>query len=123
MLIKKGDIFWADLSPTVGSEQAGMRPVLIIQNDIGNQFGDVTIVAAVTSKIFSKEYLTNVVIPKGTGNLKMDSTVMLNQIRTLDKSRLKNKIGHLSSRYLDKVNTAIQFSLGLDARKGSEKFE
>ena len=113
MLIKRGDLFRADLNPTKGSEQAGRRPVLIIQNDIGNQFSEVTIVAAVTSKSFSKEYPVNVNLPKGAGNLKADSTVMLNQIRTLDKARLENKIGHLSGYYLDKVNAAVKLSLGL----------
>ena len=114
MSIKRGDIFWADLNPTVGSEQAGKRPVLIIQNNIGNQFGDVTIVAAITSRTFSKAYSTNVSLPKATGNLKAESTVMLNQIRTIDKSRLEKKIGHVSDNYLDKVNEAIKFSLGLN---------
>ncbi len=87
--------------------------MLIIQNDVGNQFGDVTIVAALTSKLFSKEYPTNVTLPKGVGNLKADSTVMLNQIRTVDKTRLHKKIGSLPRNYIDKVNQAIKASLAL----------
>lgn len=113
MLIKRGDLFWVNLDPTRGSEQAGQRPVLVIQNDIGNEVAPTTIVAPLTTKSFTKEYPTNVHLPKGIGGLKSDSTILLSQIRTLDKSRLQKKIGHLSDTYLEKVNLAIKISLGL----------
>jgi len=113
MLIKRGDLFWVNLDPTRGSEQAGRRPVLVIQNDIGNEVAPTTIIAPLTTKSFSKEYPTNVHLPSGIGGLKSNSTILLSQIRTLDKSRLQKKIGHLSETYLEKVNRAIKISLGL----------
>jgi len=113
MSIERGDIFYVSLSPTKGSEQAGKRPVLIIQNDIGNQAAPTVIIAPLTKTKFSKEYPTNVFIAKGTANLKYDSTILFSQIRTLDKKRLENKIGHLPSSHLDKVNQAIKISLDL----------
>ncbi len=113
MLIKRGDLFWVNLDPARGSEQAGRRPVLIIQNDIGNEVAPTTIIAPLTTKSFTKEYPTNVSLAKGIGGLKSDSTVLLSQIRTLDKSRLQKKIGHLSDPYLEKVNRAVKISLGL----------
>src|SRR3989338_1373240 len=108
MSIKRGDLFWVDLSPARGSEHAGRRPVLVIQNDIGNELAATTIIAALTTKKFSDEYLTNVSIPKGTSGLKSESTVLLHQIRTIDKTRLHKKIGHLSPLHLSKVDQAIQ---------------
>lgn len=113
MSIKRGDLFWVNLDPTRGSEQAGRRPVLVIQNDIGNEVAPTTIIAPLTTKSFTKEYPTNVHLPKGIGGLRSDSTILLSQIRTLDKSRLQKKIGHLSDIYLEKVNRAIKISLGL----------
>jgi mRNA interferase MazF len=113
MPIKRGDLFWVDLASTRGSEQAGRRPVLVIQNDIGNEFAPTVIVAPLTTKSFSKDYPTNVHVPKSIGGLKSDSTVLLSQIRTLDKKRLEKKISHLSGTYLEKVNQAIKVSLGL----------
>jgi len=113
MLIKRGDLFWVNLDPTRGSEQAGRRPVLVIQNDIGNEVAPTTIIAPLTTKSFSKEYPTNVHLPSGIGGLKSNSTILLSQIRTIDKSRLQKKIGHLSETYLEKVNRAIKISLGL----------
>mgnify|MGYP001596024087 CR=1 FL=1 len=92
MPIKRGDLFWVDLDPTRGSEQAGRRPVLVIQNDIGNEVAPTTIVAPLTTKSFTKEYPTNVHLPKGISGLKSDSTVLLSQIRTIDKARLEKKI-------------------------------
>ena len=112
MLIKRGDLFWVNLDPTRGSEQAGRRPVLIIQNDIGNEVAPTTIVAPLTTKSFTKEYPTNVHLPKGMSGLKSDSTILFSQIRTIDKSRLQKKIGHLSEAYLEKVNRAVKISLG-----------
>ena len=113
MSIKRGDLFWAGLDPTRGSEQARKRPVLVIQNDIGNEASPTTIIAPLTTRHFSKEYPTNVHLPKGTGGLKEASTALLSQIRTVDKSRLEKKIGHLTAIYLDKVDEAIKVSLGL----------
>ena len=111
--INRGDLFWVDLDPTRGSEQAGRRPVLVIQNNIGNEVAPTVIIAPLTTKSFSKEYPTNVNLPKGISSLKQDSTILLSQIRTIDKSRLGKKIGHLPEDYLTKVNRAIKLSLGL----------
>lgn len=113
MSIKRGDLFYVDLNPTKGSEQKGRRPVLVIQNDIGNEESPTTIVAPLTTKSFTKEYPTNVNIPKGMSGLKENSTILLSQIRTIDKSRLENKLGHLSESYMAKVDEAIRVSLGL----------
>jgi mRNA interferase MazF len=113
MPIKRGEIYLANLNPTRGSEQSGYRPVLVIQNDIGNEYAPTVIIAPVTTKSFSKEYPTNVNISKGIGSLKADSTVLLSQIRTIDKSRLEKKIGRLPESYLHKVNAAIRISLAL----------
>ena len=114
MIIKKGDIFLANLEPTKGSEQGGIRPVLIIQNDISNKHSPVTIIAAITSKIFRKEYSTNLVISKNESGLDKDSTIMLNQIRTIDNSRLIKKIGLLDNFNMNKVDLAIKISLALN---------
>lgn len=114
MSIKRGDIFWAHLDPVKGSEQQGRRPVLIIQNDIGNELAPTVIVAPLTSKSFTKEFPTNVNIPKNIAGLKSDSTVLLSQIRALDKSRLGSRIGFFPPLYLQKVNRAAKISLGLD---------
>ena len=95
MSIKRGDLFYVDLNPTKGSEQKGRRPVLVLQNDIGNEVSPTTIVAPLTTKSFTKEYPTNVNVPKEMGGLKENSSVLLSQIRTIDQSRLENKIGHL----------------------------
>lgn len=113
MPIKRGDIFYVNLDPTKGSEQAGTRPVLVIQNDVGNQYAPTVIIAPLTTKSFSKHYPTNVHVPKGTAGLREDSTVLLSQIRTIDKSRLERKWGHLPSELMRQVNEAIQMSLGL----------
>ena len=113
MPIRRGDLFWINLDLTRGSEQAGRRPVLVIQNDIGNQVAPTTIIAPLTTKSFSKEYPTNVPLPKGTAGLKSDSTVLLSQIRTVDKSRLLKKIGGLDETTMNKVDRAVKISLGL----------
>ena len=113
MSIKRGDLFWVNLDSTRGSEQAGGRPVLIIQNDVGNETAPTTIIAPLTTKSFTKVYPTNVHLPKGNSGLKSDSTILLSQIRTIDKSRIQKKIGHLSETYSDKVDRAIKLSLGL----------
>jgi mRNA interferase MazF len=113
MLIRRGDLFWVNLDPARGSEQAGRRPVLVIQNDIGNEFSPTTIVAPLTTKSFSREYPINVNLPKEIGGLKSDSTILLSQIRTVDKTRLEEKIGHLPPAYLVKVDRTIKISLGI----------
>ena len=113
MPIKRGELFWVDLNPARGSEQKGRRPVLVLQNDIGNEVAPTTIVAPLTTKSFSKEYPTNVNLPKGVGGLDADSTILLSQIRTVDKSRLEKKIGNIPSSYVKKVDVAIKISLGL----------
>ena len=113
MLIKRGDLFWVNLNPTRGSEQSGRRPVLVIQNDIGNEAAPTTIVAPLTTKRFSRGYPTNVELPRGVSGLKFDSTVLLSQIRTIDKTRLEKKIGPLPETYMEKIGQAIKISLGL----------
>ncbi len=113
MQIRRGDLFWVDLDPTKGSEQTGRRPVLVVQNDIGNEVAPTVIVAPLTTKSFTKDYPINVRIPSGVAGLRENSTILLSQIRTIDKSRLERKIGHLSLTYLQKINHAISISLGL----------
>lgn len=113
-MIKRGEIFLANLEPAKGSEQGGVRPVLIIQNDISNKHSPVTIISAITSKIFEKEYATNVFISKEDSSLDKDSTIMLNQIRTIDSSRLIKKIGLLDNFTMNKVDRAIKVSLAID---------
>ncbi len=110
--IKRGDLFYADLSPVIGSEQGGIRPVLIIQNDIGNKYSPTVIVSAVTSQIGKAKIPTHVELKKDEYGLKADSVVLLEQIRTLDKQRLKQKIGGLSASKMMEVNKAMLISLG-----------
>ena len=114
MIIKKGEIFLANLEPTKGSEQGGIRPVLIIQNDISNKHSPVTIISAITSRIFNKEYSTNIFISKEESGLDKNSTIMLNQIRTIDNSRLIKKIGLVDNFTMNKIERAIKISLSLD---------
>ena len=113
MSIKRGDIFYADLNPVKGSEQAGRRPVAVIQNNTGNEMAPTVIIAPLTTKKFSKDYPTNVHLKKGTASLREDSTVLLSQIRTVDKNRLEKKIGNISGEHLRVVDEAIKISLGL----------
>ena len=112
--IKRGEIFLANLEPTKGSEQGGTRPVLIIQNDIGNEYSMTTIIAPITSTIMKKEYPTNVLIKKEDSKLIKDSTILLNQIRTIDISRLIKKIGSVDNFTMNGVDRAIKISLGID---------
>ena len=111
--IKRGDIVTANLEPTKGSEQGGVRPVLIIQNNIGNNYSPTTIIAPITSNILYKEFPTNVFISKENSKLKKDSTILLNQIRTIDKKRITKKISVLNKEIMEKVDSAIKVSLGL----------
>lgn len=112
-IIRRGDIFYADLSPVVGSEQGGLRPVLIIQNDIGNKYSPTVIVAAITSRMSKAKLPTHIDIYAEKVGLSKDSVILLEQIRTLDKHRLKEKMGHLDDGMMNYVNTAISISFGL----------
>ena len=111
--VKRGDIFYADLSPVVGSEQGGIRPVIIIQNDIGNRYSPTVIVAAITSQINKAKLPTHVEISSEEYGLNRDSVILLEQIRTLDKKRLKEKIGHMTEDDMKKVNKSLLISLNL----------
>ena len=114
MVIKRGDMFYADLSPVVGSEQGGIRPVIIIQNDIGNKHSPTVIAAAITSQTGKTKLPTHIEIGCGDSGLKADSVVLTEQIRTIDKSRLKEKIGHINDDVvMNKINNALGVSFGL----------
>ena len=115
MSVKRGDIYYADLSPVVGSEQGGMRPVLIIQNDVGNRYSPTVIAAAITSRMGKTRLPTHIDIYADKAGLAKDSVVLLEQIRTLDKRRLKEKMGHLDDLMMNEVNNAIAVSFGLSA--------
>jgi mRNA interferase MazF len=111
--VKRGDIYYADLSPVVGSEQGGMRPVLIIQNDVGNRYSPTVIAAAITSRMGKTKLPTHIDIYAERAGLARDSIVLLEQLRTLDKRRLKEKMGHLDEGLMADIDTAIAVSLGL----------
>ena len=111
--LQRGDIVLANLEPVKGSEQGGIRPVLILQNNISNKYSPVTIIAAITSKKFEKEFPTNVFLLKEDSKLDKDSTILLNQVRTIDKSRIVKKISSLNSFIMVKVDMAMKISLGL----------
>lgn len=114
MIIKRGDIFYADLSPVVGSEQGGVRPVLIVQNDIGNKYSPTVIAAAITSQINKAKLPTHIEISALEYGLLKDSVILLEQIRTIDKKRLREKVGHLDEELMAKVNEALNVSFGLE---------
>lgn len=111
--IRRGDVFYADLSPVVGSEQGGTRPVLILQNDIGNQYSPTTIVAAITSQIAKAKLPTHIEMESTPGGLERNSVILLEQIRTIDKSRLMEKVTCLSDDMMEKVDHALEISIGL----------
>jgi mRNA interferase MazF len=113
VIVKRGDVFFADLSPVVGSEQGGVRPVLVIQNDIGNRFSPTVIVAAITAQIQKAKLPTHVEIDAKLYGFDRDSVILLEQIRTIDKQRLTDKITHLDDEMMDRVNESLQISLGL----------
>lgn len=113
MAVKRGEIYYADLSPVVGSEQGGVRPVLIVQNDIGNRYSPTVIVAAITSQCTKTKLPTHIEITSKKCGLSKNSVILLEQMRTLDKSRLKEKIGDLEEYYMNFVDGAIKLSLGL----------
>lgn len=113
MNIKRGDIYYADLSPVIGSEQGGVRPVLIVQNDVGNKHSPTVIAAAITSRMGKAKLPTHIDVSGVGAGLAKDSVVLLEQIRTLDKKRLKEKMGHLDEETMRGVNNAISVSFGL----------
>ena len=114
MIIKRGDIYYADLRPVVGSEQGGVRPVLVIQTDIGNRHSPTVICAAITSKMNKAKLPTHVELDTRRCNMVKDSVILLEQLRTIDKQRLKEKICHIDSDLLERVNQALKISLELD---------
>ena len=113
MIVKRGDIYYADLSPVKGSEQGGIRPVLIVQNDIGNRYSPTVIAAAITSQINKAKLPTHIGISAEKFGLDRDSVILLEQIRTIDKQRLREKIGCLDEKLMLKVNEALYISFGL----------
>lgn len=114
MVVKRGDMFYADLSPVVGSEQGGIRPVLIIQNDLGNKYSPTVIAAAITSQTNKAKLPTHIELGENTSGLKSNSVVLTEQIRTIDKSRLKEKIGHIDEgSVMTQINNALGVSFGL----------
>jgi len=110
-MIKRGELYYADLSPVIGSEQGGVRPVLIVQNDIGNKYSPTIIAAAITSQMNKAKLPTHIEIPKEYG-LPKDSVILLEQIRTIDKRRLKERIGEIDKDLLEHVNRGLLISLG-----------
>jgi mRNA interferase MazF len=113
MTVKRGDIFYADLSPVVGSEQGGIRPVLIVQNDVGNKFSPTVIAAAITSQKYKTDLPTHIKVNADGSGLARDSIVLLEQVRTLDKRRLKERMGNLESWDMQRVDRALSVSLGI----------
>ena len=111
--IKRGDIYYADLSPVVGSEQGGIRPVLIVQNDVGNRHSPTVIAAAITSQTGKARLPTHIELAAQSYGLSRDSVVLLEQIRTIDKKRLKERMGRVDDGMMDKIDTAIAVSFGL----------
>ena len=113
MTIRRGDVYYADLRPVVGSEQGGIRPVLIIQNDVGNRHSPTVIVAAITSQINKSKIPTHVELSSGRYEMVKDSVILLEQLRTIDKRRLKERVCHLDGEILTKVDKALEISLEL----------
>ena len=113
MIVKRGDIYYADLSPVVGSEQGGIRPVLVIQNDIGNKYSPTVIAAAITSQINKAKMPTHIELAAKDYGLNKESVILLEQIRTIDKRRLREKIGRIDDGLMASVNNALSISFGL----------
>lgn len=111
-MIKRGDVYYADLSPIVGSEQGGVRPVLVVQNDVGNKYSPTIIVSAITSRTNKTQLPTHIPLQQNAG-LTKESVALLEQIRTIDKQRLNEKIGHIDDETMDRVNDAITISFGM----------
>ena len=114
MNIKRGEIYYADLSPVIGSEQGGVRPVLIVQNDVGNKYSPTVIAAAITSQQFKTKLPTHISVDAAVCGLSKNSVVLLEQIRTLDKQRLREKMGNLPENDMSRINNALSLSVGLD---------
>ncbi len=113
--VKRGDIYYADLSPVIGSEQGGIRPVLIVQNDMGNRYSPTVIAAAITSRMGKTHLPTHIGVASSEAGLAKDSVILAEQIRTLDKRRLREKIGHLDGEAMNAVDSALSVSFGLGA--------
>ncbi|MCL2088474.1 MAG: type II toxin-antitoxin system PemK/MazF family toxin [Oscillospiraceae bacterium] len=113
MTVKRGEIYYADLSPVVGSEQGGVRPVLIVQNDVGNRYSPTVIAAAITSQMDKSKLPTHIELGASSCGLQKNSVVLLEQIRTIDKKRLKERMGELDTRSMTKINSALSISFGL----------
>lgn len=112
MTIKRGELYYADLNPVVGSEQGGVRPVLVLQNDVGNRYSPTIIAAATTSKLTKAKLPTHIELPHDKTPLPKDSVVLLEQIRTIDKSRIRERIGEVSPQIMQQINDALLLSLG-----------
>lgn len=113
MMVKRGDIFYADLSPVIGSEQGGVRPVVVVQNDVGNKYSPTTIVAAITSQLNKAKMPTHVKVRAKEVPLPKNSVILLEQIRTIDKKRLREKIGKFDADIMRDVDNGIKVSLGI----------
>lgn len=113
-MVKRGDIFYADLSPVVGSEQGGIRPVLIVQNDVGNKYSPTVIIAAITSQINKAKLPTHIELPGDEYGLSKNSVILTEQVRTIDKRRLKERIGHLDDILMTNIDDALKISFGID---------
>ncbi|MBP3603752.1 MAG: type II toxin-antitoxin system PemK/MazF family toxin [Lachnospiraceae bacterium] len=111
--MKRGDIYYADLRPVIGSEQGGIRPVLIVQNDVGNRHSPTVICAAITSKMNKAKLPTHIELSAGKYDMEKDSVILLEQLRTIDKKRLKDKVCHLDDEIMEKVNIGLKISLEL----------
>ena len=120
MTVKRGDIFYADLSPVIGSEQGGLRPVLIVQNDVGNRHSPTVIAAAITSQMNKAKLPTHIALINQHCGLTRDSVVLLEQIRTLDKRRLRERIGALKPEVMARVSEAVKISLGFAPAANSQ---
>ena len=114
MNVRRGDIFYADLSPVVGSEQGGVRPVLIVQNDVGNKYSPTVIITAITSQINKAKLPTHIELPGDEYGLSKDSVILAEQVRTIDKRRLKERIGHLDDALMSQIDLALKISFGID---------
>lgn len=113
MIVRRGEVFFAELNPVQGSEQGGTRPVLVVQNDIGNQYSPTTIVVAITSQINKAKLPTHIELPKDKTGLDKDSVILAEQVRTIDKSRLQHKVAVMGEDIMHRVDRALEISLGL----------
>ena len=123
MVIKRGDIFYADLRPVVGSEQGGIRPVLIIQNDVGNRHSPTVICAAITSKMNKAKLPTHIEIDASSYGIEKDSVILLEQLRTIDKKRLSDRLGQISAKDMHQIEYAMNISLGMKKNQPEVRHE